>query len=97
MSRYNRYNNTLSSIDLLYLFGLKWNSLLFLSGIKPGVHWVMGVAIIGCGDIGTRLAQAYSAEGIAVTGIVRTLQSVERLEDVGVEAVQIDLDQPLAA
>ncbi|MEW8064533.1 MAG: NAD-dependent epimerase/dehydratase family protein, partial [Candidatus Thiodiazotropha sp.] len=30
-------------------------------------------------------------------GIVRTLQSVERLEDVGVEAVQIDLDQPLAA
>ncbi|MES9924505.1 MAG: SDR family oxidoreductase [Candidatus Thiodiazotropha endolucinida] len=57
----------------------------------------MGVAIIGCGDIGTRLAQAYSAEGITVTGIVRTQQSIERLEQAGIEAVQIDLDQPFTA
>ncbi|MCG7876576.1 MAG: SDR family oxidoreductase [Candidatus Thiodiazotropha endolucinida] len=57
----------------------------------------MGVAIIGCGDIGTRLAQAYSAEGITVTGIVSTQQSIERLEHAGIEAVQIDLDQPFTA
>ncbi|MES9828772.1 MAG: SDR family oxidoreductase [Candidatus Thiodiazotropha sp.] len=57
----------------------------------------MGVAIIGCGDIGTRLAQAYSAEGMTVTGIVRTQQSFERLEHAGIEAVQIDLDQPFTA
>ncbi|MES9972362.1 MAG: SDR family oxidoreductase [Candidatus Thiodiazotropha sp.] len=55
----------------------------------------MGVTIVGCGDIGTRLALAYRDEGVAVAGWVRTPQSAEKLRDSGIEAVQIDLDQPL--
>jgi nucleoside-diphosphate-sugar epimerase len=57
----------------------------------------MGVTIVGCGDIGTRVALAYAAEGEQVSGFVRTQQSVERLRDAGIDACQIDLDQPLVA
>jgi nucleoside-diphosphate-sugar epimerase len=55
----------------------------------------MGVTIVGCGDIGTRVALAYAAEGVPVTGFVRSKQSVERLRDAAIDALQIDLDQPL--
>jgi nucleoside-diphosphate-sugar epimerase len=57
----------------------------------------MGVTIVGCGDIGTRVALAYAAEGGDVTGFVRTRQSVERLQQAGIDAVRLDLDQPVIA
>ncbi|MES9943944.1 MAG: SDR family oxidoreductase [Candidatus Thiodiazotropha sp.] len=55
----------------------------------------MGVTIVGCGDIGTRVALAYRDEGVDVAGWVRTQQSAEKLRDVAIEAVQIDLDRPV--
>jgi nucleoside-diphosphate-sugar epimerase len=55
----------------------------------------MSVMIVGCGDIGTRVALTYTAEGVAVTGIVRSSEGVERLEDSPIHGVRIDLDQPI--
>jgi nucleoside-diphosphate-sugar epimerase len=57
----------------------------------------MGVTIVGCGDIGTRVALAYAAEGVPVTGIVRSQQSVDRLVDAGIDALQVDLDEAVIA
>jgi nucleoside-diphosphate-sugar epimerase len=47
--------------------------------------------IMGCGDIGTRVAQRWQAQGIAVTGIVRSRPSRERLAQAGIDTVQCDL------
>ncbi len=55
----------------------------------------MGVTIIGCGDIGTRLAAAYRKSALEVTGWVATDGSVRRLQDKGIAALQIDLDRRL--
>jgi nucleoside-diphosphate-sugar epimerase len=55
----------------------------------------MDVTIVGCGDIGTRVALAYAAEGAHVSGFVRSGQSAERLSDAGIDAHRIDLDRPL--
>ncbi|MES9834406.1 MAG: SDR family oxidoreductase [Candidatus Thiodiazotropha sp. DIVDIV] len=52
----------------------------------------MGVTIIGCGDIGTRLALMYRELGVDVTGWVRSSGSVERLESLEIAASQVDLD-----
>ncbi|MES9859804.1 MAG: SDR family oxidoreductase [Candidatus Thiodiazotropha sp. LLP2] len=52
----------------------------------------MGVTIIGCGDIGTRLALMYREMGVDVTGWVRSSGSVERLEGLEIAASQVDLD-----
>lgn len=54
----------------------------------------MAVTIVGCGDIGTRVALAYAAEGEHVSGIVRSRQSVGRLLDAGIDGIQVDPDQP---
>jgi nucleoside-diphosphate-sugar epimerase len=54
----------------------------------------MGVTIVGCGDIGTRLALGYIADGVSVTGIVRSSKRLERLAGAGIHGVRIDLDQP---
>ena len=53
----------------------------------------MGVTIIGCGDIGTRLAVAYQKSDFDVTGWVATDESVGRLQQQGIGALQINLDQ----
>ncbi|MCG7930775.1 MAG: SDR family oxidoreductase [Candidatus Thiodiazotropha lotti] len=53
----------------------------------------MGVTIIGCGDIGTRLALAYRKSALEVTGWVATDESVGRLMQQGIKVQQIDLDQ----
>ncbi|MEW8506584.1 MAG: SDR family oxidoreductase [Candidatus Thiodiazotropha sp.] len=55
----------------------------------------MVVTIVGCGDIGTRLALAHRAEGDQVRAWVRTRESAQRLQDLGLDAVQADLDGDL--
>jgi nucleoside-diphosphate-sugar epimerase len=55
----------------------------------------MGVTIIGCGDIGTRLALSYQKSASEVTGWVASDESFRRLQLLGINAVQLDLDQPL--
>ena len=59
------------------------------SGKTPYRH----VYIAGCGDIGTRVARRWQAQGIAVTGIVRSTDSCDRLAQAGIDAVQCDLAQ----
>lgn len=53
------------------------------------------VWIIGCGDIGLRVAQRLQQEGRQATGVVRSAQSAARLQAAGVEAVRADLDGEL--
>ncbi|MCU7905566.1 MAG: SDR family oxidoreductase [Candidatus Thiodiazotropha sp. (ex Epidulcina cf. delphinae)] len=55
----------------------------------------MNVSIIGCGDIGSRVAPACRERGDSVTGWVRRNDSVSRLKALDINAVQIDLDRPL--
>lgn len=52
------------------------------------------VLIVGCGDIGRRVARRYLAAGTAVTGIVRSESSGNRLEALGATAIVWDLDEP---
>ncbi|WP_043768554.1 SDR family oxidoreductase [Algiphilus aromaticivorans] len=51
--------------------------------------------IIGCGDIGLRVAQRLHQQGREATGVVRSAQSAERLRAAGVTAVRADLDSEL--
>lgn len=58
----------------------------------------MNKVILGCGDIGRRIASALIARGIAksrVHGLVRSSQSRQQCLDLGVAVNQVDLDQPL--
>jgi len=50
------------------------------------------VSIVGCGDIGSRLARVCMAQGDQVTGWVRTEASRKRLEGLGIPVVAVDLD-----
>jgi nucleoside-diphosphate-sugar epimerase len=49
------------------------------------------VLIVGCGDIGTRVAGLWQQDGAAVTGIVRSSESAAKLQAIGIAAVQCDL------
>ncbi len=51
-----------------------------------------GVLIIGCGDLGRRLAAAYRAEGREVVGVVRSAESAEALKTAGITPLRCDLD-----
>ncbi|HET7174965.1 MAG TPA: SDR family oxidoreductase [Gammaproteobacteria bacterium] len=51
-----------------------------------------GVLIIGCGDVGRRIAAAYRTAGDAVTGVVRSAESVMALQEAGVTPLHFDLD-----
>ena len=53
------------------------------------------VLILGCGDIGLRVARAL--QPASITGVVRTEDSARRLASQGIEAVQLDLDAPIPA
>jgi len=53
--------------------------------------------IVGCGEVGTRLAQRLLARGEAVRGLVRSITSAARLAAVGVPSVVYDLMTPDAA
>lgn len=51
------------------------------------------VFIVGCGDIGERIAGLCGAEKIAISGLVRSAESIVRLQQIGIEPVQADLAQ----
>ncbi|NOZ36745.1 MAG: SDR family NAD(P)-dependent oxidoreductase, partial [Gammaproteobacteria bacterium] len=51
------------------------------------------VFILGCGDIGCRVAQRWQQNRLPVTGLVRSQASAERLRQQGIEALLLDLDQ----
>ncbi len=57
----------------------------------------MGVTIVGCGDIGRRLAQVYRAEGGVISGWVRSESSCQKLMRAGFEARVCDLDHDLVS
>ena len=50
------------------------------------------VLIIGCGDIGVRVARILQASGGKVAGLVRSAQGAERLRGYNIEPVMGDLD-----
>ena len=52
------------------------------------------VFIVGCGDIGRRLARLWGEEGVPVSALARSPQSAHRLEALGVVPVTGNLDEP---
>ena len=52
------------------------------------------VLIIGCGDIGERVARLERSEGCAVAGLVRSEKSARRLRAAGIQPITVDLDAP---
>ena len=48
--------------------------------------------IVGCGDVGTRLARELKARGERVAACVRSVTSAETLRSLGIESYAIDLD-----
>jgi len=52
------------------------------------------ITIVGCGDIGRRVAQACLGRGDQVTGWVRSETSLAALHALGIPAERIDLDAP---
>ncbi len=50
------------------------------------------VFIIGCGDIGRRVARLAMAGGVEVTALVRSEESAARLKDLGIGTVEGNLD-----
>jgi len=51
--------------------------------------------IVGCGYVGSRLAQAEARQGHVVRAIVQTAASAARLSAAGWTAMPLDLDQPI--
>ncbi len=51
------------------------------------------VFILGCGDIGIRVARLWQAGGLPISGLVRSQTSAERLRQQGIETLILDLDQ----
>ena len=52
------------------------------------------VTIVGCGDVGSRVARACLESGDRVVGWIRSATSLERLASAGIPGVQVDLDEP---
>jgi nucleoside-diphosphate-sugar epimerase len=52
------------------------------------------VLIIGCGDIGERVARLERSEGRTVAGLVRSEGSARRLRAAGIQPITVDLDAP---
>ena len=53
----------------------------------------MHALIVGCGDIGQRIASRLLAQGMSVTGVVHSSASAEALRAAGIAPLQCDLDQ----
>lgn len=51
--------------------------------------------VVGCGDVGTRLAHALRVSGNRPVGLVRTQRSADALGRAGIAPVVADLDRPL--
>lgn len=58
---------------------------------------MQSVLVVGCGDVGLRVARRYRKRGARVTGVVRGTASLRRLAAEGIPALQVDLDHPLSA
>jgi len=58
---------------------------------------VTGVLIVGCGDIGRRVAALYQSAGVPVTGLVRSAESAAALAAAGIEPLRCDLDAEVPA
>lgn len=56
-----------------------------------------GIIVVGCGDIGCRVAQACLSRRETVTGWVRSEESLGVLGEQGIPALKIDLDRPSPA
>ena len=52
------------------------------------------VLIIGCGEIGERVARLERSEGQTVAGLVRSEKSARRLRAAGIQPITVDLDAP---
>jgi len=50
------------------------------------------VIIVGCGDIGRRVAALYRGKAQRIIGLVQTSASLRRLRADGIEGLQVDLD-----
>ncbi|MFP3873746.1 MAG: SDR family oxidoreductase [Thiohalophilus sp.] len=59
--------------------------------MNPAVKPPEQVFIVGCGDIGRRVARLWQAQNVAVTGLARHVQP---LNDAGIPARAADLDDP---
>lgn len=57
----------------------------------------MKIIIVGCGDIGRRLAALHLAAGETVTALTRSAERRDALRQTGIEAGLLDLDQADAA
>jgi nucleoside-diphosphate-sugar epimerase len=55
---------------------------------------VLGVFVVGCGDIGCRVAALEQAQGLEVAALARTPESAGKLEALGILPLAGDLDQP---
>lgn len=55
------------------------------------------ILIIGCGDVGLRLARRYRAMGWPISGLVRSEGSRPALLEAGIDAIRHDLDGTVAA
>lgn len=53
-----------------------------------------GIFIVGCGDIGRRVARLWRLHGLLVRALARSKGSAERLRAHGIEPVSGDLDRP---
>lgn len=62
--------------------------------MKPGLDSTSPALIVGCGDIGLRVARQLLERGIAVHGQVRSTASAQALNQAGVTPVIADLDVP---
>ena len=52
------------------------------------------IFIVGCGDIGRRVARQYLDEGASVSALVRTPEKAAALEALGIRTMVADLDDP---
>ena len=50
------------------------------------------VLIVGCGDIGRRVARLYQSQQVHITGVVQSQQSAEALNTLGIHPLMLDLD-----
>ncbi len=57
---------------------------------KPFQH----VLVVGCGDIGHRVAKIWQNRGFSLHGVVKTATSAQRLQQQGITPHQHDLDHP---
>lgn len=55
------------------------------------------VVIIGCGDIGLRVARLWESEHLPLVGVGRTESTRDRCDSLNISFQQVDLDRPLAA